>query len=92
MLRSDEEADVALIEVQCDPDCLTLSLGSANDVTEAVSEGDPSEQMDWEGAENPCRDSKKSSQAPVWGELDPEEEAGQRRVKVPVGLIDGDWS
>ena len=33
VLRSDEEADVALIEVQCDPDCLTLSLGSANDVT-----------------------------------------------------------
>ena len=37
VLRSDEEADVALIEVQCDPDCLTLSLGSANDVTEAVT-------------------------------------------------------
>ena len=59
---------------------------------EAASEVDPSESKDWEGAENPHQDSEKSSHTPIWGELDPEEEAGHRRVRIPVGLIDGDRS
>ena len=31
--------------------------------------------------------------ARLMGELDPhEEETGHRKVRIPVGLIDGDWS
>ena len=57
---------------------------------EAASEVHPSEPEDWEGAENPRRDSKKFSHTPVWGELDPHEGDGHRKVRIPVGLINGD--
>lgn len=33
LVRSDEESDVALIEIYCEPDCVTLPIGSERDVS-----------------------------------------------------------